>query len=78
MSMTTVFMRSRRRVRTMRMQLMRVRFVRMPGMLFVRVFRCDSLLIRGEHIDLGPGQPAAAHFAHLQPRTHIERGGRFL
>ena len=83
MRMTTVFMRIKRRVRTMRMCLLRVCLLRvcllrMQRMLFVGMASIRCLPIRREHIDLGPGQSAAAHLARLQPRANIERGGGFL
>jgi hypothetical protein len=84
-----VFVHSRRRVRLVRMLVshpfrrkMRngwgTHIVRVRRIFLVLVCGFGGLLLVCDHVHFGCGQAASAHLAHLQPRAHIQRGGRFL
>lgn len=51
-------------------------FMRMGRIAAVRMLRRRT--IAGQHIHLGSRDTAAAHLAHLEARTHIQRGSRLL
>jgi hypothetical protein len=60
------------------MMFVRVRIMRMSGVIFVSMSWLDCLLFRGEDVNLGAGQSSAAYLAHIETRAHIECGGGFF
>jgi hypothetical protein len=47
-------------------------------MLVMGVFRLGWRRVWRNHVNLGCGQAAAAHLAHLKARAHVQRGRRFF